>query len=117
MAPKKTRDITSAAATAQASTTAPASTTPQPKPSSQGQNAIVTWFQTIQQYYVKETPQRTKLIDVFLVFLVAVGAVQFLYCVLAGNYVRHHQKSKCPVPIPLLTLFASPSTLFCLVSV
>ncbi|KAK6541198.1 oligosaccharyltransferase complex subunit epsilon [Orbilia ellipsospora] len=36
--------------------------------------------------YIKETPQRTKLIDVFMVFLVAVGAVQFLYCVLAGNY-------------------------------
>ncbi|KAK7226462.1 hypothetical protein V2G26_014465 [Clonostachys chloroleuca] len=27
-----------------------------------------------------------KLLDVFLVFLAAVGALQFLYCVLAGNY-------------------------------
>ncbi|KAK6533131.1 oligosaccharyltransferase complex subunit epsilon [Arthrobotrys megalospora] len=36
--------------------------------------------------YQKDTPQRTKLIDVFMGFLVVVGAVQFVYCVLAGNY-------------------------------
>ncbi|KAK6330237.1 oligosaccharyltransferase complex subunit epsilon [Orbilia blumenaviensis] len=36
--------------------------------------------------YQKDTPQRTKLIDVFLGFLVIVGAIQFVYCVLAGNY-------------------------------
>ncbi|KAH9243166.1 hypothetical protein K456DRAFT_1854276 [Colletotrichum gloeosporioides 23] len=40
----------------------------------------------IYNHYVNNTPQRTKLIDVFMVFLVAVGALQFLYCVLAGNY-------------------------------
>lgn len=33
-----------------------------------------------------KTPQRMKLIDVFMLFLVVVGGVQFLYCVLAGNY-------------------------------
>ena len=33
------------------------------------------------------TPQRTKLIDVFMVFLMVVGALQFVYCVIAGNYV------------------------------
>ncbi|KAL1890364.1 oligosaccharyltransferase complex subunit epsilon [Ceratocystis pirilliformis] len=37
-------------------------------------------------HHLKTTPQRTKLLDVFMVFLVAVGAIQFLYCVLAGNY-------------------------------
>lgn len=42
----------------------------------------------IANYYVKNTPQRTKLIDAFMAFLVAVGALQFLYCILAGNYVR-----------------------------
>ena len=36
--------------------------------------------------YQKKTPQRTKLIDVFLAFLAVVGALQFVYCVLAGNY-------------------------------
>lgn len=39
------------------------------------------------QRYVRETPQRVKLVDVFMVFLVVVGVLQFAYCVLAGNYV------------------------------
>lgn len=38
--------------------------------------------------YVSKTPQRTKLLDVFLVFLMAVGALQFAYVVLVGNFVR-----------------------------
>eukprot|EP00918_Siedleckia_nematoides_P027622 GHVU01059539.1.p1 GENE.GHVU01059539.1~~GHVU01059539.1.p1 ORF type:complete len:169 (+),score=22.31 GHVU01059539.1:99-605(+) len=36
--------------------------------------------------YVENTPQRTKLIDVFMAFLVVVGGLQFVYCVLVGNY-------------------------------
>ncbi|KAF1811360.1 defender against death DAD protein [Eremomyces bilateralis CBS 781.70] len=36
--------------------------------------------------YVAKTPQRTKLIDTFMAFLMVVGAVQFAYCVVAGNY-------------------------------
>jgi hypothetical protein len=44
--------------------------------------------------YVRRTPPRVKLVDAFMAFLVAVGALQFVYCVLGGNYVR---------PIPLLT--------------
>ncbi|KAM7195132.1 DAD family protein [Naviculisporaceae sp. PSN 640] len=40
----------------------------------------------IADYYVKNTPQRTKLLDAFMAFLVVVGALQFLYCILAGNY-------------------------------
>lgn len=39
-------------------------------------------------HYLDTTPQRTKLLDAFMAFLVAVGALQFAYCVLAGNYVR-----------------------------
>jgi len=39
-------------------------------------------------YYDENTPQRTKLIDVFMAFLALAGALQFLYCVLAGNFVR-----------------------------
>lgn len=42
----------------------------------------------IYDHYMTQTPQRTKLLDVFLGFLAAVGALQFLYCILAGNYVR-----------------------------
>jgi hypothetical protein len=37
--------------------------------------------------YLDTTPQRTKLIDVFIAFLVVVGVLQFVYCVLVGNYV------------------------------
>jgi len=36
--------------------------------------------------YRSATPQRILLIDVFLGFLVLAGAIQFVYCVLAGNY-------------------------------
>ncbi len=33
------------------------------------------------------------LLDAFMAWLVVVGAVQFLYCVLAGNYVGQLQLS------------------------
>ena len=38
--------------------------------------------------YNEKTEQRVKLLDAFMAFLVGVGALQFVYCVLAGNYVR-----------------------------
>lgn len=37
--------------------------------------------------YVEKTTQRTKLLDSFMLFLVAVGALQFLYVVVVGNFV------------------------------
>ena len=37
--------------------------------------------------YLASTPQRTLLLDAFMAFLFLVGVVQFVYCVLAGNYV------------------------------
>lgn len=37
--------------------------------------------------YVTSTSQRTKLVDVFMGFLVVTGVLQFVYCVVAGNYV------------------------------
>ncbi|CAK1364040.1 Dolichyl-diphosphooligosaccharide--protein glycosyltransferase subunit DAD1 [Cercospora beticola] len=36
--------------------------------------------------YNNHTPQRVKLIDTFLGFLLLVGVLQFAYCVLAGNF-------------------------------
>ncbi|KAK8164193.1 DAD family-domain-containing protein [Phyllosticta citrichinensis] len=36
--------------------------------------------------YQAKTDQRTKLLDVFMAFLVVVGALQFVYCVIGGNY-------------------------------
>ncbi|KAF4548316.1 Dolichyl-diphosphooligosaccharide--protein glycosyltransferase subunit T2-like protein [Elsinoe fawcettii] len=41
---------------------------------------------SIYRKYVDQTPQRTKLVDVFLAFLVVVGVIQFVYCVLFGNF-------------------------------
>lgn len=37
--------------------------------------------------YVDNTPQRVKLLDAFMAFLIVVGVLQFVYCVIAGNYV------------------------------
>lgn len=37
--------------------------------------------------YLDRTPQRTKLLDAFMGFLMLVGGLQFGYCVVAGNYV------------------------------
>ncbi|KAL8748265.1 MAG: hypothetical protein Q9199_008223, partial [Rusavskia elegans] len=44
-------------------------------------------LQQLWSSYQRRTPQRVKLIDVFMGFLVVVGALQFVYCVLVGNYV------------------------------
>ncbi|ATY61613.1 DAD family [Cordyceps militaris] len=68
---------------------APSAAAAAAKRSSTAKAGATTWdvvFQNIYSHYVKETAQRTKLIDVFLAFLVFVGALQFAYCVLAGNY-------------------------------
>lgn len=37
--------------------------------------------------YLNDTPTRTMFLDMFMLFLVLLGAVQFLYCLLVGNYV------------------------------
>lgn len=61
------------------------------KSKSSGPGSASSWDQAVvnlTKHYQKATPQRTKLIDAFLGFLVAVGVLQFVYCVLAGNYVR-----------------------------
>ena len=92
MAPKRgnARDATpSSTATSQASVAA-ASTTPTPAAKSQKSSANQSYdkvVMNIANYYLDSTPQRTKLIDAFMAFLVVVGALQFVYCVLAGNYV------------------------------
>ena len=44
-------------------------------------------LQNLWSNYMARTPQRVKLIDAFMAFLAVLGAVQFVYCVLAGNYV------------------------------
>ena len=52
--------------------------------SSNGAQDIV---QGVWSRYVEKTTQRTKLLDSFMLFLVAVGALQFLYVVIVGNFV------------------------------
>ncbi|KAI1142981.1 defender against death DAD protein [Hypoxylon sp. FL0543] len=82
MAPKK-----SAAATSAATPASPApSTAPTASPSTVAKASASEVAWNIVDYYQKTTPQRTKLIDVFMAFLVLVGGLQFAYCVLAGNY-------------------------------
>ncbi|PHH75364.1 hypothetical protein CDD82_4475 [Ophiocordyceps australis] len=91
MAPRKNaRESAASAATAAQSNTPAASsvqTATVSKPLSRtGGTSCNQVLQNIVDYYLRETPQRIKLVDVFLFFLVLVGALQFLYCVLAGNY-------------------------------
>ncbi|KAF2869453.1 DAD family-domain-containing protein [Massariosphaeria phaeospora] len=42
--------------------------------------------QGIWSKYTAKTPQRVKLLDSFLAFLVVVGVLQFVYCVVVGNF-------------------------------
>lgn len=46
--------------------------------------------------YLTTTPQRTLLLDAFMAFLVLVGGLQFLYCILVGNYVRRSRITFIP---------------------
>ncbi|KAF7913651.1 uncharacterized protein EAF01_000057 [Botrytis porri] len=92
MAPKKNAAAAAAIAPPTTQTTTTTTTIPSSTPikipsksSSQNQSpqqvAIGIW-----KTYLDKTPQRTKLIDVFMSFLVVVGVLQFVYCILAGNY-------------------------------
>ena len=81
----------------QAATAAPSSagqSTQKPQTSSgsnlRGAKDASTIAQGLWQNYVDHTPARVKQIDAFMAFLVVVGGLQFVYCVLAGNYVCLH---------------------------
>lgn len=37
--------------------------------------------------YIQDTPSRTLFLDVFLLYIALNGAVQFIYCIIGGNYV------------------------------
>ena len=52
------------------------------EPSSASSNA----FLTLWGAYQKQTPARLKLIDVYLVFIMLSGIIQFVYCVLVTNF-------------------------------
>jgi oligosaccharyltransferase complex subunit epsilon len=87
MAPKRSnaREGTpSSVATSATATPAPA---PKPHKSSSSNQSWDQVVLNLTNYYLDTTPQRTKLIDSFMAFLAVVGALQFVYCILAGNYV------------------------------
>lgn len=63
--------------------------------------------------YVDKTPQRVKLLDVFMVFLMVVGVLQFVYCVIAGNYVSGQTSWQRRAQVQWLTNDGSLSMLSC----
>jgi hypothetical protein len=75
-----------------AAVSTPGTTTTAPPPArksnSSGQVDAQHIVQSVWNNYVKKTPQRVKLLDSFMGFLVVVGALQFLYCLIVGNFVR-----------------------------
>jgi len=87
MAPKKPAAAAAAPAAAPA---AAATTVPAPKPakphSSTTTSNPVSIVSAGWASYAGSTPQRTKLMDVFMCYLVVTGVLQFAYCVIAGNY-------------------------------
>lgn len=87
MPPKKNAAAAATAVAAAAPVTASEPATSVAKKLKPSSNPI-TIAGAVWDSYITSTPQRTKLIDVFMGFLVVVGVVQFLYCVVAGNYVR-----------------------------
>ncbi|KAM5447146.1 oligosaccharyltransferase complex subunit epsilon [Microsporum audouinii] len=90
MAPKRREGQAGAApSTPSAGTVKPTpapSTVPKPTPSKSANASVTDIALNIWQNYTTKTPQRTLLLDTFMAFLVLVGGIQFIYCVLAGNY-------------------------------
>jgi len=90
MAPRS-RHATPAAQSSVAQPTSPTSTSKKAPSSTSGVKSTQDVQQIVQGIwtnYMQKTPQRVKLIDAFMAFLVVVGGLQFVYCVIAGNYVR-----------------------------
>lgn len=114
MAPKKNARETAQAASATQST--PSSAPSTPAKAAAGKAAPANWdvvIQNIYNHYVKETTQRTKLIDAFLFFLVVVAALQFVYCVLVGNYVCCIWMMLCQVANHCLAVQCLPFGFLC----
>ncbi|KAF2498680.1 defender against death DAD protein [Lophium mytilinum] len=83
--PPKNRHPTSASVQPSApksTPSAPTTTSSKPLNANTAQDIV----QNVWDKYVQRTPQRVKLLDTFMAFLVAVGALQFVYCVIVGNF-------------------------------
>ncbi|KAL8876667.1 MAG: hypothetical protein Q9198_005175, partial [Flavoplaca austrocitrina] len=81
--PSKTTTTSSSSSTQHTKTPSSSSASSSSSQSSNNPQAIL---QQLWSSYQRRTPQRVKLIDVFMGFLVVVGVLQFVYCVLVGNY-------------------------------
>lgn len=78
-------------------TTSPPQSAPAKSSSKSGSNSDAQEIvQNLWNNYVRKTPQRVKLIDTFMGFLVVVGALQFLYVVIVGNFVRLSHTPSAP---------------------
>ncbi|KAL6711996.1 oligosaccharyltransferase complex subunit epsilon [Coniothyrium glycines] len=87
MPPKqRAHAIPGTVASPQAQTPASTTTAPAARSSKSSNANAQDILQGVWSKYVQKTPQRTKLLDTFMAFLVAVGALQFLYVVLVGNF-------------------------------
>ncbi|CAD6504281.1 BgTH12-06014 [Blumeria graminis f. sp. triticale] len=87
MAPKRSaREAASALGTAAVKPTKASSGGPKGSKITAEPTTLTSLLGKLGQDYQRDTQQRIKLIDCFLTFLLLVGALQFLYCVLAGNY-------------------------------
>ncbi|SMR53996.1 unnamed protein product [Zymoseptoria tritici ST99CH_1A5] len=60
--------------------------TPSRSNNAKGSNSFPDIVAGVWNNYTTKTPQRVKLLDTFMGFLVVVGVLQFVYCVIAGNY-------------------------------
>jgi hypothetical protein len=96
-----------------APTTTGQTSTPQKASSSKSANSqdATDIIQGVWNNYLNKTPQRVKLLDTFMAFLVVVGALQFLYVVIVGNFVRS-LCSHLPEVRRLTALYCSLLTLF-----
>ncbi|CAO2656881.1 Nn.00g056840.m01.CDS01 [Neocucurbitaria sp. VM-36] len=74
------------APTGTAPVTSPPAAARSSRPSSSSNADAQDIVQGVWNKYVQKTPQRTKLLDTFMAFLVGVGALQFLYVVIVGNF-------------------------------
>ncbi|KAH6689190.1 DAD family protein [Plectosphaerella plurivora] len=107
MAPKRNAAaVPTAPATSAPAAPAPVTTTQKPKASASSANDWNNIFSKVVNNY-QETPQRIKLIDVFLGFLIVVGIIQFLYCVLITDYPFNSFISGFSVTVAQFVLTAS----------
>ncbi|KAH7359054.1 DAD family protein [Plectosphaerella cucumerina] len=107
MAPKRNASAAAPAAAPVVTAPAPVTTTQKPKTASPASaNDWNTIISNVVDNYQK-TPQRTKLIDVFLAFLVVVGIIQFVYCLLITDFPFNSFISGFSVTVAQFVLTAS----------